>query len=205
MRLGLERVGNDGWRTDAWLCHLALHRHIYRALLQKPHPQEKCYHDGCPDGHIRPDFEEPAQSHGDWSDLVSHFWLHGLGVALPECPEQRPFHIGASRAGGGSRLQGLHRSREHSLLLQPGCALLAPARMVQDLQVPRLRSFPQSQSGSTMFEFTACHDTHLAVTLDIPGAPAAECCSFRLSMSCARCSRERMVPSAHPRASAASA
>jgi hypothetical protein len=54
---------------------------------------------------------------------------------LPEYPEQRPFHIGASRAAGGSRLQRLHRGREHSLLLQPGCAFLAPARMAQDLAV----------------------------------------------------------------------
>src|ERR1019366_4820354 len=205
VRLGLRVVGNDACYTDAWLCHLALHRHVYGALIQKPHPQEKCHHDGRPDGHIRPDFEEPAEPHGDWSETVRHLRLHRLGGALPEYPEQRPFHIGASGAGGRSRLQRLHRSREGSLPLQPGCAFLALARMVQDLLVLRLRQLPQSQSGSTMFEFTACHDKHLAVTLDIPGAAAAECCSLRLSMSCARCSRERMVPSAHPRASAASA
>jgi hypothetical protein len=32
-------------------------------------------------------------------------------------------------------LQRLHRGREHSLLLQPGCAFLAPARMAQDLLI----------------------------------------------------------------------
>jgi hypothetical protein len=56
-----------------------------------------------------------------------------------------------------------------------------------------------------MFELTACHDTHLAATFEIPGATAAECCNFLLSMSCARCSLERMVPMAQPAACAASA
>ncbi|HZM10342.1 MAG TPA: hypothetical protein VFC15_09050, partial [Candidatus Limnocylindrales bacterium] len=76
-----------------------------------------------------------AEPHGDWSETVRHLRPHSLGGSLPECPEQRPFHIGASRAAGGSRLQRLHRGREHSLLLQPGCAFLAPARMAQDLLI----------------------------------------------------------------------
>jgi hypothetical protein len=58
---------------------------------------------------------------------------------LPEYPEQRPFHVGAGCASGGSRLQRLHRARQHSLLLQPGGAFLAPARVVQYLLVLRLR------------------------------------------------------------------
>ena len=71
--------------------------------------------------------------------------------------------------------------------------------------VLRPRQLPQRKSFGALFELTACHDRHLAATFEIFGATAAECCNFWLSISCARCSRERMVPIAHPAACAASA
>ena len=55
--------------------------------------------------------------------------------------------------------------------------------MLEDLLVLAARQLPQRERRRTVFEFTACHDTHLAVIPDIPGDTAAECCSFLLSMS----------------------
>src|SRR5579862_1085755 len=171
--------------------------------LHQPNTKENTDHDGGGNCDGCPPLEPAAHAQGAYRDPL-FFRCNAVHLIAAEGYPQRLLHMRSCFQGCGLRLQCLQRRRQILLPLEPRAARSALIGMVQQAIVARCRQFPCPRRNRVSFELTAFHDMHLAATPEIPCASAA-CCSFLLSMSWARCRRERMVPRAHPSDSAACA